>query len=180
MYPLINKRPGARATQRGSALIVGLILLLVVTILAIAGMQDTLLQERMSGHWHDRNLAFQASEAALRQGEGWLESSTANHGTAQTHDRLEKPFSWDGDPAHGTLDMNDLDLELAEDAAYYVNPPSYSRVPGSMDIAEPECDRIFPIFGHGVGGTENARVTLRADIIPRNSPLVSCPPELGE
>lgn len=165
--------------QNGSALIVGLILLLVVTILAIAGMQDTLLQERMSGNWHDRNLAFQASEAALREGETWLDASIANRQAAEEHGRLQAPRAWEGANAHGTLDLSNSEVALAEAASYYVNPPSYSRVPGQMDIAEPECDRQFPVYSHGVGGTGSARVTLEASVRPRNSGLILCPPDWG-
>lgn len=56
---------GQWGKQRGSALVVSLILLLVISMLAIGGMQGTVMQERMSANLHDRELAFQAAEAAL-------------------------------------------------------------------------------------------------------------------
>ncbi len=59
---------GAR-TQRGIALIVVLILLLVMTLLGLASLRGTLLEERMTGNLFDRSLAFQAAETALREGE---------------------------------------------------------------------------------------------------------------
>lgn len=55
--------------QRGVALVVVLILLLVMTLLGLASMRGTLLEERMSGNMFDRGLAFQAAEAALREAE---------------------------------------------------------------------------------------------------------------
>lgn len=55
--------------QRGSVLIVGLIMLLVITLISLAAIQTTTLQERMAGNMRDRNQAFQAAEMALRQGE---------------------------------------------------------------------------------------------------------------
>lgn len=58
--------------QRGVALVVVLILLLVMTLLGLASMRGTLLEERMSGNMFDRGLAFQAAEAALREGEALL------------------------------------------------------------------------------------------------------------
>lgn len=61
--------------QRGVALIVALVLLLVVTVLGLASMRGTALQERMSANMFDRSLAFQRSEAALRAAE---EAITAN------------------------------------------------------------------------------------------------------
>lgn len=57
------------APQRGIALVVVLVLLLVATLLALAGLRNTLLQERMGAGVVDRALAFQAAEAALREGE---------------------------------------------------------------------------------------------------------------
>jgi type IV pilus assembly protein PilX len=55
--------------QRGIALAVVLILLVVITLLALAAMRGTLLEERMSGNVIDRGYGFEAAEAALRQGE---------------------------------------------------------------------------------------------------------------
>jgi type IV pilus assembly protein PilX len=55
--------------QRGVALAVVLILLVVITLLALAAMRGTLLEEHMSSNVIDRGYAFQAAEAALRQGE---------------------------------------------------------------------------------------------------------------
>lgn len=58
-----------RNTQSGVALIVGLILLLLLTLIGVAGMKDTQLQEKMAGTALDRETAMQAAEAALRQAE---------------------------------------------------------------------------------------------------------------
>lgn len=58
--------------QRGVALVIVLILLLVMTLLGLASMRGTLLEERMSGNLFDRSLAFQAAEAALREAEGLI------------------------------------------------------------------------------------------------------------
>ena len=58
--------------QKGVALVVALVLLLVVTVLGLASMRGTVLQERMTANTYDRSLAFQAAEAALREGERWV------------------------------------------------------------------------------------------------------------
>ena len=55
--------------QRGVALVVALVLLLVATIVGLAASRGTLLQERMSANSYDRSLAFQRAEAALRAAE---------------------------------------------------------------------------------------------------------------
>lgn len=55
--------------QTGASLVVVLILLLIMTLLGLAVLRGTLLEERMSANLLDRSLGFQAVEAALREGE---------------------------------------------------------------------------------------------------------------
>ncbi len=69
-------RPKPKA-QHGAALIVALILLLIMTILGLASMRSTIMEERMSASLYDRNLAFQAAEAALRAAEAAIRANTA-------------------------------------------------------------------------------------------------------
>jgi type IV pilus assembly protein PilX len=61
--------PRFRSTQRGVALAVGLILLVVALLLGLAASRGTLLQERMSSNMYDRSLAFQRAESGLRAAE---------------------------------------------------------------------------------------------------------------
>jgi type IV pilus assembly protein PilX len=55
--------------QRGAALVISLLLLLVMTLLGLGASQSTRLQERMAGNQRDQELALQAGEAALRNAE---------------------------------------------------------------------------------------------------------------
>jgi len=55
--------------QQGAALAVSLIMLLVLTLLGIAGMQSTIMEEKMAGNMRDKAIAFQASESGLINGE---------------------------------------------------------------------------------------------------------------
>lgn len=66
------RRPQSRrlhSAERGVALVVALILLVVATLIGLAGIRGTSLQERMSANMYDRSLAFQRAEAALRDAE---------------------------------------------------------------------------------------------------------------
>lgn len=56
--------------QTGSALIVSLILLSVLTLLGVAGMGASILQERMAGNLQNSARVFAATESALRLCEG--------------------------------------------------------------------------------------------------------------
>lgn len=62
--------------QQGVSLVVVLILLLIMTLLGSAVLRSTVLEERMSANLVDRNLSFQAAEAALREGEALAASRT--------------------------------------------------------------------------------------------------------
>ena len=53
--------------QAGAALIISLILLVIMTLIGLAGIRGITQQERMANQSFDRSLAFQATEAALRE-----------------------------------------------------------------------------------------------------------------
>lgn len=61
--------PRPRHAQRGVTLIVVLLLLLVMTLLGLASLRGTLMEERMSAATYDRGMAFQQAETALREAE---------------------------------------------------------------------------------------------------------------
>lgn len=61
--------------ERGVVLVIGLLLLLVVTLLGLAAMSSTTMQEKMAGNQRDREVAFEAAEAALRDAERDIELS---------------------------------------------------------------------------------------------------------
>ena len=47
-----------RGDQRGSVLIVSLILLLILTLVGVTAMNMTSMEERMAGNYRDHQLAF--------------------------------------------------------------------------------------------------------------------------
>lgn len=64
---------GARRTgwrgpskQRGVALAVALILLIVVTLVGLFAIRGTIMQQKLASNLYDRQLAFQSAEAAMR------------------------------------------------------------------------------------------------------------------
>lgn len=52
--------------QKGMALIIGLMLLLVITLLGIASMRGSTMQERMSANNQQQTITFQGAESAIR------------------------------------------------------------------------------------------------------------------
>jgi type IV pilus assembly protein PilX len=57
----------SRARQQGAALVIGLILLMVLTLLAISSMNTASLEFIMAGNEQYRTNAFQAAEAGIEQ-----------------------------------------------------------------------------------------------------------------
>ncbi len=68
MSARIHHRCASPRQQAGISLLVVLILLLVTSVLGIAVLRSSALQERMSGNMYDRSLAMQAAEVGLRAG----------------------------------------------------------------------------------------------------------------
>lgn len=62
--------------QKGAVLIVGIIMLFVMTLISVSSISGSLLETRMSSNYRDRQVAFQAAEAALRRGERLTASYT--------------------------------------------------------------------------------------------------------
>lgn len=64
--------------QSGVVLVISLIMLILLTLLGITAMRTTTLEEKMAGNDKDRNIAFQAAEAALRDAENNIETLRAS------------------------------------------------------------------------------------------------------
>ncbi len=159
--------------QSGSVLVVGLIILLALTLLGIAGMQTTTMEERMAGNTRNRDLAFQAAEAALREGESFLQAAFLppfenSNGLyqypdpASVEEPLWKSIDWSAEA--------DDHIEYAEDIEGVAQNPRYiieelppKAEPGSSLAAdEPVSEsKLYRVTARAVGGTEKAVVILQ-------------------
>ena len=61
-----NSRLQPHISQQGFTLVVVLVLLVIMSMLGIAVLRSSAMQERMSANLRDRSVAFQGAEAALR------------------------------------------------------------------------------------------------------------------
>ena len=75
MNTLMHSLPSAKGRQKGAALVVGLILLLVLTLLAISGMNTATLELQMAGNNQFSQSAFQAAESGI---EATMQSGSFN------------------------------------------------------------------------------------------------------
>ena len=143
--------------QRGAALIISLIFLLLMTLIGVTSMQTTTLQERMAGNARDRNLALQSAEAGLRQAETWLVGSAANQATAELATPLADPAAWDGSAPHGTV--AGYTPALAIDPAYYVEPPT--QVIYGVTATSQTVENFYPATAYAEGGADTTVVVLQ-------------------
>jgi type IV pilus assembly protein PilX len=137
-------------------LVVGLIILVVLTLIGVQGMRTNVAQERMAANMKERNMAFQAAEAALRVGE-----ATGPFDNARV--TLADPLNWAAGAETGTLAA--FDAGLNADPAFHVGPPQYIRVGITIP---PEFRLIYPVSARGVGGQAGSVVVLQSGYEPPN------------
>jgi len=104
-----------RATQSGAALVIGLVLLVVLTLLAVSGMNSASLEFIMAGNEQYRSNAFQAAEVGIEQ--------TVFQGTFSTTDANGKPY---GPGLNGT-DTWATVVNLPLGATPQEPPPNYDQ-----------------------------------------------------
>jgi type IV pilus assembly protein PilX len=78
-------------SQRGMALLVSLVFLLLLTLIGLSSMQSATLQEKMTSSVMLRNQSFQIAEAALRLGETAVQAETYSLAVCTTATQCAPP-----------------------------------------------------------------------------------------
>ena len=130
--------------QRGWVLVVGLVILVMLTILSMALMKTTRLEEKMAGATRDMNLSFQAAETALRAAETFIELQADASGFDTLPDTPEDPFT--DDYWGGPEEIDNYVIEKLEKI-------------NDGDDTEPT---VFRVTVRGTGGTNNRATLLRS------------------
>lgn len=159
--------------QRGAVLATALIILVIITLIGVTASQVTSLEERMAGNFRDRNLAFQAAEAALREGEqlldGLLLPSFDGTNGLYSNPPAGCPagnFIWQCvSPFQG----GDSDVRVYNDNLHGIDrPPVYiiEQLPrintgGSLDAAGAIEIQLYRVTAWGMGGNPNTIVQLQ-------------------
>lgn len=121
----VSSKCAIGSRQRGAVLIVALVLLLILTVLGTAGIQNTLITERMAGNYRDLAVAFESAESGLRSGERVI--------GPVSQASLNALYSFDGTDGTWTVD-DDTESKSPEDTTYAINtgvsevPPDASTV----------------------------------------------------
>ena len=166
-----------RSRQSGAILVVSLLLLLVMTLLGLAAMQTTGMEERMAGNTRNINLAFQGAEAGLRDAEDRIRVMV----TRPDNCSALPCVVWQRNVIEG---MSATPLRDRTKAWWVLNAQEYG-VAGSKQIADvsidplnlteelgfipdslttghgpPEGRDFYRVTAHSFGGSETARAVL--------------------
>lgn len=166
--------------QTGAVLIVGLVLLLILTVIGLASIRGSDLQERMAGNMRDRNIAFQSAEAALRRGEvklnsGLLPSFTGSEigywPDLNKQPALKtRPTTWDKDEweANSVLLPDDTVSGVVEQPRYTIEKVIVTGLAASQGSAvdHESLEKMneaeyFRITSRALGLTEDTEVVLQ-------------------
>ena len=142
--------------QRGVTLVIALIFMAVLALLGVAAAQNSVLEERMAGNTRDRDLAFQAAEAALKDARTNIATLRTQLGGAGLIDASNCAVP-NASPCY---------LSHGNDAAYWTNTfvwnTTNARHPGqSLNQVAQQPLYVLEKMPNGAGGLETYRVTAR-------------------
>ncbi|WP_266169535.1 pilus assembly PilX family protein [Dyella subtropica] len=159
-----------RHGQRGVALVVALVLLVVVTLVALAAVRGTTMQQKMAANFYDRETAYQAAEAALRQGEVAVQAATSSSvfrdcTPASTNKCLPNPFA--DSTVSSSAAVVTVDKTKFDAGALAASQPQYVvEYLGNFVIPPPSVHQLSNCSGYSPCGAENTadfyRVTARS------------------
>ena len=163
--------------QRGWVLVVGLVILVMLTILAMALMKTARLEEKMAGATRDMNLSFQAAETALRAAESFIEAQTLesifdsntleDEIYSQTEDEPENLFTIDWNDTNTKAMFADEDEVLqgvSLSPRYMIK--KLKKIGSNLTITgygdDNTAPTVFRVTVRGTGGTNNRATLLRS------------------
>ena len=174
-------RKGIQHKQRGVALIMSLVMLLILTILGLSSVQSTSLQLRMSLNARDNDLAFQASESAVREAEGWMSTNTSLlvFQAANSNGLYDAPdlgsvnlstFDWNnpGNDMRGYITLSTPLSQVATQPKYIIEwAKTVMSEADTLNMGNIGQDtgsgrtQVFRVTTYGTGGTDSAHVMIQ-------------------
>ena len=165
-----------RNRQSGAVLVISLIFLLVLTVVGVAAMQNTSLEEKMAGNVKDRNLAFQNAESAVREAETFIDNvitlavfdgTDGLYGEADAEPNFLSSTTW---ASSGSNVQSSADYGAYAAPRYFIKQfQTVGGVEGSLNLSGYGDNKgggdvtIFNITARGTGGgADSAEVILRS------------------
>lgn len=155
--------------QKGTVLAVGLVFLLIMTIIGAASIRSTSLDELMAGNLRNHNIAFQAAEAALREGEN-LRFAQLQAAISATTPDPDDDGDWSTQQIYSGTLVNipdDADASSTSKPVYVVELINDSSCSQIDDVEV--CGGIYRVTARGRGATSEA-ITVLQSIFGRYNP----------
>lgn len=161
--------------QSGSTLLISLILLGVLSVLGLSSMRSALVEEKISTNIHDRHLASEAAESALRAGERTLITSSIYNSPGFydtfTDSNIPDTLNWTS-AAHYQVNSNIWDSSHPQPAPKFkielFDAPDYSLNLGegkSEEEALAGSSKFYRIIGYGEGRATTTAALEESTII---------------
>jgi type IV pilus assembly protein PilX len=161
--------PKLQKKQSGVVLVISLVMLLLLTLIGVTATQVTSLEEKMAHNMRDRNLAFQAAESALREGEAFLTQATLPSftlaGTNGLYSETATPPRFDDDwSVFSSVNYSGTLGGISTTPEYVIQRLGSGAGGGSssLDAATFSEAEMYRVTARGVGGTATAVVVVQS------------------
>lgn len=155
--------------QRGIALVVALLLLVVIMLVGLAAVRSTTMQQKMTSNFLDREVAFQSAEAALRQGEVAVQAASDpavfyNCSPGSGNNCLVNAMADSNVPASQVVSVSEESFDAGRLAA---SQPQYVvEYLGNFQIPSPAVSQVSNCSGYGPCSSNSTadffRITARS------------------
>lgn len=168
------------SSQRGAALAVGLIMLLTLTLIGMASMQSSIMQEKMTGNSRDLGIAFQSGEHALRVGERWLRDTTIKPSEVTTctspcdiddvvwsdgsinDNNLKNVSDWWGTSNTQARTSTTTPQGVSNPPKYIIEFKAFSRDSFTLGTGPVTGRSVYDITTRGSGSTDTSQAIIRS------------------
>lgn len=173
---MIRTKQSGRVNQRGSALIIALVILLIMTIIGVQAMRTTTLEEKMAGNYLDNQIAFEAAEYALKEADRWLRVKTAppiadssgTNGVWSAGAPQPSSDSWWTNATVAGGDIKGLSGKaLAGQPRYYIEQKQIVKNSAEIGTGVQPPTYYYQVTARGQGGVANSVVLLQVSYAMR-------------
>ncbi len=158
----------AQRTQHGSVLILALVLLIMLTIIAVAEMSMNTSQTRIASNSADQQVAFQTAEGALNEATTKLLSGQYSTASFLNNTNGLYLFNPTSAPLWTTIDWNSSSSAIksfkggSNAQATFIIEQLPSIIQGGQNMNSPA--QVYRITARGVGASGNSVVILQTTV----------------
>ena len=123
--------------QQGAALAVSLIILTLMTVIGVTAVKSSVIENRIATNMYDKQMSFEAAEAALRDAEAWLVSQETSPDAVKTAGGTSTVTVWvKGFPTntHSDVAAAEEPLKFSDDSIWETFGEDYGQATGAASM----------------------------------------------